>query len=445
MEVPCDICLDAKVKALKSCLVCLASYCETHLEPHHRVAALKRHKLINPIENLDDMLCKPHNKFFDLFCRTDQISICVKCTEHKTHDTVTAEEEYKYRKAQVGKERAVLQQMIEKRVQKVEEIKHSANLNKKDTEREIAEGIEAFTALINSIQRAQTELMEGVEERQRAAERQAEGFICKLEKEIIELQRRSTELERLSHCEVQIHLLQSPLPSSSSSSSSQIKNWSNITVHSHLYVGMVRKTVTRLEETFTREMEKLLKHMEKLYAIDVTLDPETAHPQLRLSKNGKQVKYGDTLQRLPNKSEWFDHNVSVLGKEGFSSGKFYFEIQVKGLEWDLGVVSESVKRKGENALSPKNGYWIIWLRDDNQYVALDDPRAPLNLEEKPEKIGVFVDYERGLVSFYDVGAWTLIYSFTGCNFTEKIYPFLIPSSYVWNDYPLIITTVKPTH
>uniref|UniRef100_A0A667YJ11 RING-type domain-containing protein n=1 Tax=Myripristis murdjan TaxID=586833 RepID=A0A667YJ11_9TELE len=106
VEVPCDFCPGTKRKALKSCLLCLTSYCETHLEPHQRVAALKRHKLIDPVENLEDRMCKKHDKMLELFCRTDQLCVCLMCTEHKTHDTVPLEEEYEERKAQLERKKS---------------------------------------------------------------------------------------------------------------------------------------------------------------------------------------------------------------------------------------------------------------------------------------------------------------------------------------------------
>uniref|UniRef100_A0A3Q3JRY5 B30.2/SPRY domain-containing protein n=1 Tax=Monopterus albus TaxID=43700 RepID=A0A3Q3JRY5_MONAL len=159
------------------------------------------------------------------------------------------------------------------------------------------------------------------------------------------------------------------------------------------------------------------------FAVDVTLDPDTAHPNLILSDDGKQVIHGDVWKNLPDKPERFSDCVSVLGKQSFSSGRFYFEVQVKGkTEWDLGVARESVNRKGKITLRPRYGYWTVWLRNGNKYRANADSPVDLSLKSGPENVGVFVDYEEGLVSFYDVDVAALIYSFTGCCFTEKLYP-----------------------
>ncbi|KAL0194081.1 hypothetical protein M9458_012377, partial [Cirrhinus mrigala] len=102
-------------------------------------------------------------------------------------------------------------------------------------------------------------------------------------------------------------------------------------------------------------------------------------------------------QNLPDNPERFDSCVCVLGKEGFSSGRFYFEVQVKGkTEWDLGVARESINRKGKITLSPSDGYWIVALRNGYEYTACAGPTVSLSLRLRPQRVGVFVDYEEGL-------------------------------------------------
>ncbi|CDQ82312.1 unnamed protein product [Oncorhynchus mykiss] len=280
-----------------------------------------------------------------------------------------------------------------------------------------------------------------VEEKQKAVERQAEGLIKELEQEITELKRRSTELKQLSHTEDHLQLLQSftsvvctPPPT---------KDWSEISVH-----RAVRRAVSQLEETLNKEMEKLpevkLKRIQQ-YAVDVTLDPDTANLFLILSDNGKQVRTGDTELNLPDNPKRFDRFTVLLGKDGFSSGRFYYEVTVKGkTRWDLGVARESTDRKGDITLSPEHGVWTMMLRDGNEYTACASPQVRLSLSEKPQKVGVFVDYEEGVVSFYNVEARFHIYSFTCCIFTEKIYPFFSPCSddSGKNAAPLVISPVN---
>jgi len=108
-QVPCDCCIGKKFKATKTCLVCLTSYCEIHLEPHLRVAALKRHKLTNPMHNLEDHICKIHNRMFE-FSRNDQRYACVQCREQSSHDTIPLEEAIVDKRAQIWKKKAKVQE-----------------------------------------------------------------------------------------------------------------------------------------------------------------------------------------------------------------------------------------------------------------------------------------------------------------------------------------------
>ncbi|KAM9501702.1 E3 ubiquitin-protein ligase TRIM39-like [Clarias gariepinus] len=455
-EVLCDACTGEKLKALKSCLDCCASLCETHLKFHNKMPRHKKHKLINPVENLEDYICQKHERALELFCRDDQTRVCRFCTEgdHKNHNTVTIEEENRERKTQLGKTQTDVQQMIQDRLKNIQDIKHTVELSKRNTKKEKADSVEVFTALIRSIERSQAELLEVMEEKQKAAERQAEGLIKELEQEITVLKRRDTELEQLSHTEDHLHLLQI---SSSMCSPPHTKNWTEISINTDLTVDTVRTALSQLQQSLNEKLtqtlnDKLLSFSTELkriqqYAADVTLDPDTAHPNLILSADGKQVTHGDTRQDLPDTPQRFNTSVCVLGKQSFSSGRFYYEVQVRGkTEWDLGVAAESINRKGTSTLKHKNGFWTVVLRNENQYKACADSSVALTLREKVEKVGVFVDYEEGLVFFYDVESRSHIYSFTGQSFTEKLYPYFTPclNQEGKNSAPLIISPVCKT-
>ncbi|KAM4614748.1 E3 ubiquitin-protein ligase TRIM39-like [Polymixia lowei] len=448
-EVPCDVCTETMIKAVKSCLVCLASYCETHLEPHQRVAGLKRHKLIDPVENLEDRMCKKHDRPLELFCTTEQMCVCQFCTEsdHKLHLVVPLKEEYEGKKAQLGKTGAEVQQMIQERQLKIQEIKHSVELSKEDANGEIADSVEVFTALMSSIERSQAEVIETIEEKQKSTEKRAEGLIKELEQEINELTKRSTELEQLSHTEDHLHLLQG---FSTLNTPPLTKDWTKVNVHQS-YVGTVRRAVAQLEKTLNLEMKLCDAELKRVqqYVVDVTLDPDTVHPNLILSEDGKRAYYGGVRKNLPDNPKRFFRYVSVLGKQSFSSGRFYFEVEVEVKEktdWDLGVARESINRKGKITLSPENGFWTIWLTNRNEYKAAAGPAVLLSLRDKLQKVGVFVDHDEGLVSFYDVEARVHIYSYTGCTFSEPLYPYFNPGLHHGgkNYTPLTISPVNHT-
>ncbi|XP_041650645.1 E3 ubiquitin-protein ligase TRIM21-like [Cheilinus undulatus] len=447
-EVPCDVCTGTKLKALKSCLVCLASYCETHLEPHVTMSGLKKHQLIDPVENLEDRMCEKHDKLLELFCKNDQRCVCMMCTvlDHKNHSVVPLKDEYEGKKTELGKMKAEMNQMIQTRRLKIEELRHSVELSDQNADREIAEGVQVFSALIETVQRNLNRLIDSVKEKQRKTKNQAEGFIRELEQEISELEKRSTKVEQLSNSEDHLQLLQNFM---SLNAAPPTKDWTEVRVHPPSYERTVRRAVKQLEETISEQMKKLIGELElkrvQQYEVDVTLDSDTANPWLILSDDGKQVYHSDK-KNFPDSSGRF-YNLCVLSKQSFSSGRFYYEVQVKGkTKWDLGVVRKSINRKEKIELSPQNGFWVIWLRNENVYRACASPPVCLSLKSCPEKVGVFVDYEEGLVSFYDVDAAALIYSFTGCSFTEKLYPYFCPckNNRGKNSAPLIISPVSQT-
>ncbi|XP_030013702.1 E3 ubiquitin-protein ligase TRIM21-like [Sphaeramia orbicularis] len=447
-EVPCDICTESKLKALKSCLVCLTSYCDTHLKPHLTKAPLKRHQLIDAVENLENRMCVKHSKPLELFCKTDQTCVCMLCPvlDHKMHDIVHLINEYEGQKEELKKTDTEIQQKIQERQLKIQEIKHALDLSKKAADRDTAEGVQVFTAVMESVQRSLNQLKEEIEEKQRRTEKQGEDFIKELEQEISELKKRSTEVEQLSHSEDHLHFVQR---FSSVKSAPAMKSWEKVSVRPPSYGEVMGKIVSQLEVKFSEETKMLLKAVKlrrvQQYAVDVTLDPDTAHPELILSDDKKQVHHSDVLKSLPNNPERFSCSRCVLGKQSFSSGRVYFEVQVRGKSaWTVGVARESINRKDLLYLSPEYKNWTIGLRNRNEYKAYSVSTASLSLKSQPQKVGVFVDYEEGLVSFYDVDTADLIYTFKGCRFTEKLLPVISPCKNDGgkNSAPLIITPVK---
>uniref|UniRef100_A0A452IBD1 B30.2/SPRY domain-containing protein n=1 Tax=Gopherus agassizii TaxID=38772 RepID=A0A452IBD1_9SAUR len=179
-----------------------------------------------------------------------------------------------------------------------------------------------------------------------------------------------------------------------------------------------------------------------LSPVDVTLDPDTAHPNLVLSQDRKSVRHKTKRQNLPNNPERFDPCVFVLGAEGFTGGRHYWEVEVGDkTRWTLGVCKESVSRKSPDHLSPKNGYWTVCLRD-GEYEALTFPATPLHVGIRPSQVGIFLDYKAGEVSFYNVSDRSHLFTFTD-PFSGTVRPFFSPCAKAGgkNAAPLIICSV----
>ncbi|XP_056437265.1 E3 ubiquitin-protein ligase TRIM39-like [Gadus chalcogrammus] len=448
-EVPCDVCTGTQLKAVKSCLMCLTSYCQTHLEPHHRVAGLKKHRLVEPMDRLEDRMCKKHDRLLELFCKTEQVCVCRLCTvtDHKSHPVIPLKEEYKVKTAQLGKREAKVKQLILERQKNIQEIKDTVKRSKADADREIADGVQVLTALMRCIEKCQDDLNQMVKEKLKSTEKQAEDLIKGLEQEIEDLTNRSSEVKQLSQTKDHLHFLQAfrslkdPPPT---------RDWTTVEVRPPSYVGTLRRSLDQLEETLNMEMKKLrdaeLKRVQQ-YEVDVTLDPDTAYPWLTLSEDGKQVHDGGVKKKLPDNPKRFTRCVYVLTRQSFSSGRLYFEVQVKDKTgWSLGVVRESIARKGLTHQTPETGYWTLLYYMD-YLVFSDNPSVRVPLRAELQKVGVFVNYDEGLVSFYDVEARVHLYSATGCTFSEPLYPFLGPGRHNYqgnNSAPLIISPVNQT-
>ncbi|XP_016091451.1 butyrophilin subfamily 1 member A1-like isoform X2 [Sinocyclocheilus grahami] len=188
------------------------------------------------------------------------------------------------------------------------------------------------------------------------------------------------------------------------------------------------------------ERDQLLQSLKTIIPkVNVILDADMAHQRLIVSDDGKQVRNGNRETGVNGGKDRFDQYLGVLGKDGFSSGCFYFEVQVKGqTRWYLGVTRASVSRKGWIRLSPMNGYWTVGLKN-GKYRARESSYVSLSLSVNPQRVGVFVDYEKGLVYFYDVESMSHIYSYTDQSFDEKLYPFVsLGYLYNTNSAPLII-------
>ncbi|XP_039374182.1 stonustoxin subunit alpha-like [Mauremys reevesii] len=163
--------------------------------------------------------------------------------------------------------------------------------------------------------------------------------------------------------------------------------------------------------------------------VNLTLDPDTAHPELILSEDLKTVSRGHKKQSLPDNPERFDYSYCVLGSEGFTSGKHSWEVKVEGGPaglWAVGVARESVQRKGEVGFTPEEGVWMGVRQWDgvHDYRAHTKPITPLSLRRDPRRIRVSLDYEGGLVAFNYADNLAPIFTFPRASFNgEKIFPF----------------------
>ncbi|XP_045567462.1 tripartite motif-containing protein 16 [Salmo salar] len=443
-DVACDVCTGTrKQKALMSCLACLASYCETHLQPHYESSAFKKHKLVKATAQLQEKICSHHDKLLEVYCRTDQQCICYLCTmdEHKGHDTVSAAAERTEKQRQLGMSQQKVQQRFQKREKKLKELQQAVKSLKRSAQAAVEDSDQIFTELIRSIERRSSEVKELIRAQEKAQVSQAEGVLEQLKQEIAELRKRSTELEQLSHTEDHIHFLQSYQSLSSISVSSDLPR---IVVRPLQYFGDVSKTVSelrvKLEDFLKGEWTKISttvnivdvglppepKTREQLlqYSCQLRLDPNTAHTHLSLSKRNRKVTYTLQVQPYPDHPDRFTNYRQVLCRKGLS-GRCYWEVEWSGNveEWVYTAVSyKDISRTGsDGGFGHNNKSWSLQcysgsycFRHNNVETKVSGPQS--------SRVGVYLDHKAGTLSFYSVSDTMTLLHRVQTTFTQPLYP-----------------------
>ncbi|XP_698802.5 E3 ubiquitin-protein ligase TRIM47 isoform X2 [Danio rerio] len=245
VDVECDVCTGRKYKAVKSCLVCLESYCQIHFEQHEEIHPGKRHKVTDATGRLQEMICPQHDRLLEMYCRTDQRCICMLClmNEHKTHETVLPAEERAQKQKHLKESQSKLQQRIQERQKECEELRVSLETHKRSAQAAVEDTEAMFNELIQFIERTRCEVTQMIRDQEKAALSGAEGRLEQLEQEIDNLKRRNTELQQLSGTDHHIYFLQSfqslSVPPGATDSSN---------ISSHVSFGDFRKMVSQVKE-----------------------------------------------------------------------------------------------------------------------------------------------------------------------------------------------------
>ncbi|KAG8509306.1 E3 ubiquitin-protein ligase TRIM58 [Galemys pyrenaicus] len=177
-----------------------------------------------------------------------------------------------------------------------------------------------------------------------------------------------------------------------------------------------------------------MRQMLRRFQVDVKLDPATAHPSLLLTADLRSVQDGELWRDVRGGPERFDTWPCVLGLQSFSSGRHYWEVAVaERAEWGLGVCRDALPRKGEATPSPENGVWAVWLLKGDEYMVLAAPAVPRLHPARPRRVGIFLDYEAGEVSFYNVSDGSHVYTFS-----QLFSGLLRPYFFVCDTCPLVL-------
>ncbi|XP_056304676.1 tripartite motif-containing protein 16-like [Danio aesculapii] len=435
-DVQCDVCTERKCKAIKSCLVCLDSYCQTHFERHEEFNSRKPHKMIDATKRLQDMICHKHEKELEMYCITEQQCICVICkeNEHKNHKVVTIAAE-RTEKQKVLKETQVkLQQRVQKKQKDLQWLRETVDSQKRSAQTAVEDTERIFTEIIRSIERLCSELTQMIRDQQKTAVSEAEGLMERLEQEIDVLRRRDAELEQLSHTQDHIHFLQSFQSLSAPTEST------DVSFSSHLSFDSLRESVHQLKvklENFCKEEIKKISNRVTFtntvpettnnflqYSQQFSLDLNTVNKRLTLSEINRVVTDTGIVQSYPNHPDRFDHWGQVLCKESVC-GCCYWEIEWSGDRVYISVSYKSISRKGgglECGFGRNGQSWSLICSPDRYSVRHNNIETVLPLKCIISRVGVYVDHSAGTLSFYRISKKMQLIHTVQTKFTQPLCP-----------------------
>ncbi|KAK7916518.1 hypothetical protein WMY93_012279 [Mugilogobius chulae] len=276
-----------------------------------------------------------------------------------------------------------IQEMIATRQHTIQQLRKLMELNNRDANIETTNGIQVFTALKDCVEKNLDTFIQDMSRKKKTTEDNAKGYIKELEQEVSELKNGAKTITR---------------------------DWSNLNFRTPSYEGTAVRAMAMLDQKLSQQMSRVFTaelHRVQKYNIYATLDPEKVVCPKSANQNNTKSSNDDRPECK-----------CMLANQSFFTGKFYFEVDVKHKSrWVLGL-AKTLHVEKEVALNPRNAYWVICMRNKNEWYAGSEPSMRLSLKSRLEKVGVFVDYEEGLVSFYDakqagdtdkMQSWTQLY------------------------------------
>ncbi|XP_078470923.1 E3 ubiquitin-protein ligase TRIM11-like [Lampetra fluviatilis] len=413
----CDGCGDGETPAVKTCLRCEMSLCESHLKPHMINPKLKDHVLVAPIVSLEERRCKKHKEELKFYCKQDASLVCIACTitgEHRGHDVDTLEDEHETRKSRVGEETRAVDEKRKKAEASVGQMK-ATRKDVQDSMLQTKAGISGeFTRMRTMLDEDERAALDHVDVKGHELLSQIEENIAHYEHEISELQAAATRLralqeERDSLTFLQVHLEETNRRDAQKGAPPSFLDEEDIATISALQGAVVN----------------LLAFM---YGRSPTVDPNSANNVLQISSNLKTVTWTPVSQGRPDHPHRFDRYAQALCSESFSSGQHYWEVDVGGAAGgcEVGVAYGTIARKGNGKecwLGQNDSSWVLYKDNNSCSVYHGGVSTSVPVRDPPRRVGCHLHWEAGLLSFYRADSMELLHS-VHHSFSQPLYPAL---------------------
>ncbi|TDH15679.1 hypothetical protein EPR50_G00011780 [Perca flavescens] len=467
-EVPCDFCpAESKLRAAKSCLVCLASFCELHVLPHREVGTLRRHKLVAAVECLAERMCAQHRLGLEPAGSGSEAEApvewsgdCLLC-EADQEEVHSVDAQRARRQLQLQGSQRTIQERTLSGERKLEEFQQSLESLKLSVSAVLDDSDALFADMALRLEKTKAEVRARLEARERAVVGRAERDLEVLEKDLEELRRRDEEISQLLQTEDTAHFLQvAPLLCVPLSTGLHSRALSLPSEGFGGAWGALCHLRSRVEEVCREEVDKISRAVNDNYVLGaecvkavpvlfplsslslqpadqrmratflrflcrLSLDPDTAHPTLLLLESSPGVHCGEETQPYPPHHQRFDSVAQVLCREGQFGSASYWEVEWRGGGWvDIGVTYRGIGRKGGGKpclLGRNENSWRLRCTHAG-YAAWHDNRKTTVAAPPCPRIGVFLERQKGALSFYSVSdAVVLLHTFR-CPFSQPLYP-----------------------
>uniref|UniRef100_A0A3Q1FLG7 B30.2/SPRY domain-containing protein n=1 Tax=Acanthochromis polyacanthus TaxID=80966 RepID=A0A3Q1FLG7_9TELE len=401
-DVSCNFCTGRKLNAVKSCLQCLVSYCDQHLQPHYQSPAFKNHNLVDPSKKLHDNICSHHKEVMKIFCQVMKIFSSAERSEKQTALHAVFEK---------------IQQRIQNREKDVEVLQQEVEAINQSADKAVR-NIDRFSKDQTKVNRAK-------------------NLLQKLQEEITKLRRQDAELEQLSQTKDDCRFLHMfPLISGLSATKwpcpkpRHLQYFEDVTAAlSQLYEklqGFLCEELPKHSRTVT-EVDVLLPKPEPTtreeflqHSCQITLDPNTANMHMILSEENKKATYKRKKQAYPSHPERFMDRSQVLSREALT-GRHYWEVEWDGLGIFVAVAYKDISRTGDDSKFGNNDKSWALLCSDGDYELTHKGHGISISAPLSSKVGVYLDYRAGILSFYSVSdSMTLIHR-VQTTFTQPLY------------------------
>ncbi|XP_019949742.1 tripartite motif-containing protein 16-like isoform X2 [Paralichthys olivaceus] len=450
-DVPCDSCMDSPSKATKSCLTCLVSYCEAHLRPHLENTKFQNHRLVDPLHDVDCRFCEVHRLPLERFCLVDGCCVCPDCEsqEHEGHTIAPVGEARTQIETEMQKKQKEINQNTSAAGKTIEKLQSNNDLIKASVQEVCVFVEQQFASVQAAVKEARKEVMEVLEEEQRRALRQADGIQAHLEQRRTELLKNLAQINKMSKIKSDVDFLQEYSEWRKGASdvglpSVHINRMDHLSSYVQVLTDPTQELCDVILSSYRDQLSMFFKGTKSLrpesqspsladpetrddfvkYTISLTFDPDTAHHFLRVTEDNRKLTNTSPWQHsYPDHHDRFEYWRQALTSQSIYLGRHYVEAELSGEGAHVGVTYKSIERKGEHSTCCITGNDFSWClgRNSQGFFAWHAGLETALEVTEVKRIGLYVDFHKGSVSFYDVsGPMKLLHRYQA-DFIEPLY------------------------